>query len=95
MTDNEKLMKYYLKVREKGRIRYSIEQGLIFGFIVFIVSNLINLVDQPFSEVYFSWGGLLNLGMYLIIGIFFYGSFMWWVSGQTIKKNSKIEEKSN
>lgn len=95
MTDNEKLMKHHLKVRNKGRIRYSIEQGLIFGFIVFIVSNLVNLVDRPFSDVYFSWGGLLNLGMYLIIGIFFYGPFMWWLSERTIKKISQIEKKSD
>lgn len=91
MSDNEKLIKYYLKVRKKGRIRYSIEQGLIFALIAFIVSSLLDLVDKPFSEVYFSWNTLLNLGKYIIIGIVISGTFMWWVNGRIIKQFDRVE----
>ena len=92
MTDNDKMREYCLKVRKKGRIRYSIEQGLILGLIAFIIGNLFNLDEKTFAELYFSLKGLISFGILVIIGIAIYGTLMWWVNERTIKKINEFEE---
>ena len=95
MTDDDKLLKNSLKVRNKGRIKYSLEQGLIFGIITFIAGTIFNLDEKSFTEIYFSLRGLLTLGISIIVGFTFYWTIMWKLNERTIKKNGELKEKSN
>lgn len=95
MTDNEKLKEYSLKVRKKGRFRYSLENGIISGFLVFTTSNLINLSEKSLADLYFSGNGILTFGIYVIISFTFYWTIRWRMNESTIKKVIESEGKTN
>lgn len=89
MTDEDKLMEYSLKVQKKGRLRYSLEQGLIFGGLSFFVGNLFNLDEKTFVELYLSWRGLLTFSALFITGFVLYWTLMWKVNMRTIRHLKK------
>ena len=95
MTDEEKLMKYSLKVQRKGRLRYSLEQGLIFGGLCFLVGNLFNLDEKSFVELYLSLRGLLTFAALFIAGFAIYWTLMWKMNERTIQHLKSPDEKTD
>jgi hypothetical protein len=94
MTTGEKeIYQAALKIRQKGRIRYGLINGGILGFIVWILTNSLDLDTYSFSELFLSFKALLKLGLHVLMFILFYATFMWWINERTIKKvEKKMEE---
>lgn len=79
MAENEKLREYCLKIKERGKLKYSLINGaLFFGVIVCYLSvGLIDLFDTPFKEAYFSLIGLKRLIIGILLGILIYSTIIW------------------
>jgi hypothetical protein len=92
-TEQEEVYQAALKIRQKGRIRYGLINGGILGFIVWILTNSMDLDTFSFGELFLSFQALLKLGLHVLMFILFYATFMWWLNERTIKKvEKKMEE---
>ncbi|MCB9310629.1 MAG: hypothetical protein H6567_11280 [Lewinellaceae bacterium] len=74
------------KIREKGRIRYGLENGAFFGFAVFVIVNIWSLTKHSFNEVFLSPAAFTQLLTMLIAGIIGYATIKWWLNERIYKK---------
>ena len=87
MHDQDKKFKEsWEKVQSKGRIQYGLTHGSVFGFVVFILINLISLKDKSLSEVYFSEKALQQMAIMILAGIIGYATLKWWMNQNIYKK---------
>jgi hypothetical protein len=87
MTDKEKLKLYCLKIKEKGRLKYSLINGAFFGVVIcYIGGNLIDLFDTPFNEAFFSFISLKRIIIGLILGVLIYGTLVWNLYMRTLNR---------
>jgi hypothetical protein len=72
--------------RTNGKWMYGLKFGSVFGFIVFIIINLWNLKDQPFTNVFFTSRALNQLISMVLGGILGYSLIAWTMNEKTYEK---------
>jgi len=89
---DEKFIQKWEKTLQKGRFRYFLILGGGWGFFMFVFITLFDLADKSFIEAYFSWKGLMKLGIWLVIGICTYAPILWLYNNRQFKQ---LKEKHN
>jgi prolipoprotein diacylglyceryltransferase len=93
MNDQDRKFKeLWEKRKTKGRWKYGLVHGSAFGFLVFVVINLLNLKDQSISEVYFNNVALSQMLTMVLAGILGYSSVKWWMNEKIYKRIADKEE---
>ncbi|MEZ4909438.1 MAG: hypothetical protein R2774_01120 [Saprospiraceae bacterium] len=89
-ANDAKFKENWDKVRAKGRWRYGLENGAIFGFLIFIIVNVLSLSNQSVTEVFLSPRAFTQMITMVIAGIAGYATIKWWLNERIYKR---IEEK--
>lgn len=94
MAENEKLREYCLKIKEKGRLKYSLINGAFFGVITcYIVCGLVDLFDTPVNEAFFSLISLKRLIIGLGLGMLIYGTLIWNLYMRTLNRIDNAKDR--
>lgn len=91
MHENDiKFKQNWDKVRAKGRWRYGLENGAVFGFLIFVIVNVLSLRNQSINDVFFSPRAFGQMATMVFAGITGYATIKWWLNERIYKR---IEEK--
>jgi prolipoprotein diacylglyceryltransferase len=94
MHDQDKKFKtQWEKTQLKGRWIYGLTHGSTFGFVVFILINLLRLKEESFNDIYLSQYAIKQMMTMIIAGILGYATLKWWMN-QNIYKKIAFREKN-
>lgn len=89
MNDHQ-FVKRWEDIKEKGRLRYSLNQGLKYGvFLTVLMASMDTFKGVPFAVAFFSLTTLVKLLIFSVFGIFVFATFMWWLNSYFYKKMKK------
>lgn len=89
MTTQDPFLKRWGESRKLGRLKYGITQGIIFGVMVFILSNLIKLRVEDFNTLFLTFAAVKGLFVWLVVGILGHWTVMWSLNEYIYRK--KVE----
>ena len=67
-------------IRAKGRLRYAIVNGGLFGLVIFVLVSLVKLGEHSFSSIFLSPDALQEAVSWVVGGILSYGTIVWWMN---------------
>jgi len=82
----EKFIKRWSKTRKIGKIKYQLIFGGTWGLFTSVFIQLLKLENRGLTELYFSRDFLIQLGLFLILGIFGFGLTLWKVNEKKLEK---------
>jgi|GEM_PF-871849 len=86
---DEKFLADWEAVRRRGRLKYGLIHGPIWGVLVFLIHGLFALTDHTFTEAYLS----KDAGIYLLLmvagGILMYTTIMWPINDRFYRKKRR------
>ena len=83
---DKKFIEKWSKTREKGKFNYMIRNGLLWGLFTVILMQLLKLDEKSFRELFLSKLFVVNLLIYMVIGVFGFGYVMWLFSERKYRK---------
>ena len=81
--------------QQKGRWHYGLVNGSVFGLAVFVILNLLNLKDLPFTEVYLTASAISQMLTMVTAGIIGYSTIKWWMNKKIYNKIIEKEKQRN
>ncbi len=88
MNDKEKYMKSFDKFLKLGFWKFSLLNGVVWGVFTYIIFRVLISFDQDAET--FDWNTtLLQLVIWIVMGILFVGPFMWFLVKRQYKKGLK------
>lgn len=91
---NERILKGHLQMRSYGKFKFILRTALLYGFINYLIWNMLKLGDASFSDVYLSLKGLTSFGYGIICGVII-NSFWWWSNENAIRKYESLVNNEN
>lgn len=89
MNDHQ-FVKRWEDIKEKGRLRYALNQGLKYGvFLTVLMALMDTFKGVSFAVAFFSLTTLVKLLIFSIFGVFVFATFMWWLNSYFYKKIKK------
>ena len=74
---DQKFMDYWEKTRGKGRRKFVLKSGLLWGVLTALFTELFSLKEKGITEAFFSLEFVFRLGIFLFFGILLFGFFAW------------------
>ena len=88
---DKKFIEKWSKTREKGKFNFMIRIGLLWGLFTVIFIQLLKLDEMSLRELFLSKFFVINLLIYMVIGIFGFGYVMWLFSERKYHKLNSQE----
>ena len=88
---DKKFIEKWSKTREKGKFNFMIRAGLLFGLFTVIFMQLLKLDEMSFRELFLSKFFVVNLLIYMVIGVFGFGYVMYLFSEKKYRKLTSQE----
>lgn len=88
---DKKFIENWSKTREKGKFNFMIRAGLLYGLITVILMQLLKLDEMSFRELFLSKFFVVNLLIFMVIGVFGFGYVMWLFSERRYRKLTSQE----
>ena len=88
---DKKFIEKWSKTREKGKFNFMIRIGLLWGLFTVIFIQLLKLDEMSLRELFLSKFFVINLLIYMVIGIFGFGYVMWLFSERKYRKLNSQE----
>ncbi len=86
MNDHQ-FFKRWEAIKEKGRFRYALNQGIKYGIFLTVFINVMKLTrGLTFSEAFLTTNILVEWITFTLFGILVFGTFMWWLNDYFYKK---------
>lgn len=63
---NGRILHNHLRIRSFGKLKFIVGIGLLYGFILYLIWNMVKLSDTSFSDLYLSLKGLVSFGYGII-----------------------------
>lgn len=80
MNDHQ-FFKRWKSIKEKGRFRYALTQGIKYGIFLTIFMNVMKMAKGlSFSQAFFSINILVEWLIFTLFGMLVFGTFMWWLN---------------
>lgn len=87
MTDKDaKFIAYWQIVMQRGRWRYALLHGSIFGFLIFLFTFIFSFFDGSLNEIYRIPKVFGTILIFIIGGIIFEGGFTWWMNTKRYRR---------
>ena len=89
---DQKFMDYWEKTRGKGRRKFVLKSGLLWGVLTALFTELFSLREKGIMEAVFSLEFVFRLGIFLIFGILLFGFLAWKLNERkyfTLKETEK------
>ena len=87
----KKFIEKWSKTREKGKFNFMIRIGLLWGLFTVIFIQLLKLDEMSFRELFLSKFFIVNLLIFMVIGVFGFGYVMWLFSERKYRKLNSQE----
>ncbi len=82
--------KHWQTIKEKGRLRYALNQGLKYGVFLTVLMALMDIFKgTSMVEAFFSLTTLVKLVIFSVFGIVVFATFMWWLNNYFYNKIKK------
>lgn len=91
MTIDKNFQAYWNRVREKGKFRYCLLQGVRFGGILYIVNGLINFPNDTFTHAFFSLNAVWRICFGFILGGILAGPLFWRINEKSVRKKEQLD----
>ena len=88
---DKKFIEKWSKTREKGKFNFMIRIGLLWGLFTVIFIQLLKLDEMSFRELFLSKFFVVNLLIFMVIGVFGFGYVMWLFSERKYRKLNSQE----
>ena len=88
---DKKFIEKWSKTREKGKFNFMIRIGLLWGLFTVIFIQLLKLDEMSFRELFLSKFFIVNLLIFMVIGVFGFGYVMWLFSERKYRKLNSQE----
>ena len=88
---DKKFIEKWSKTREKGKFNYMIRNGLLWGLFTVILTQLLKLDEMSFRELFLSKFFVINLLIFMVIGVFGFGYVMWLFAEKKYRKLNSQE----
>ena len=88
---DKKFIEKWSKTREKGKFKFMIKSGFLFGLFTVIIMQLLKLDEMSFRELFLSNFFVVNLLIHMVVGVFGYGYVMWLFSEIKYRKLNSQE----
>lgn len=88
MTEKDKkFIAYWETVIRRGRMKYALLNGLLFGFTIFLFTFMYSFFfDAELDEMYKVPRIFVSLMVYWVAGMVFEGGYTWWMNSKRYKK---------
>lgn len=87
MTDKEaKFVAYWEATMKRGRIRYALLHGSIFGFLIFLFTFIFSFLDDSYDEMFVVPKVFDSILIFIIGGSIFEGGYTWWMNTKKYRK---------
>ena len=87
----KKFIEKWSKTREKGKFNFMIRIGLLWGLFTVIFIQLLKLDEMSLRELFLSKFFVINLLIFMVIGVFGFGYVMWLFSERKYRKLNSQE----
>jgi hypothetical protein len=91
---NERILEGHLRMRSFGKFKFIVRTAVLYGFIHYLIWNLVKLGDASFSDVYLSLKGLAVFGYGIICGVLI-SSLWWWNNENAIREYERLVHNEN
>ena len=88
---DKKFIEKWSKTRGKGKFNFMIRVGLLWGLFTVILMQLLKLDEMSFRELFLSKFFVVNLIIYMVIGVFGFGYVMYLFSEKKYRKLNSQE----
>lgn len=89
MNDHQ-FFKRWEAIKQKGRFRYALTQGIKYGIFLTVFMNVIKMSKGlSFSQSFFSLTILFEWLIFTLFGILIFGTFMWWLNNYFFGKKNQ------
>ena len=85
-------MDYWEKTRGKGRRKFVLKSGLLWGVLTALFTELFSLNEKGIMEAFFSLEFVFRLGIFLIFGILLFGFLAWKLNERKYFKLKETEK---
>lgn len=87
MTEKEtKFVAYWEIVMHRGRLRYALLHGSIFGFLIFLFTFIFSLLDDSYDKMFAIPNIFATLLIFIIGGIIFEGGYTWFMNTKKYRR---------
>ena len=87
MTAKEtKFVAYWEATMKRGRVRYALLHGCIFGFLIFLFTFIFSFLDDSYDEMFVVPKVFVSLLIFIIGGIIFEGGYTWWMNTKKYRR---------
>jgi len=85
-TKEAKFVAYWEATMKRGRLRYALLHGSIFGFLIFLFTFIFSFLDDSYDEMFVVPKVFGSLLIFIIGGIIFEGGYTWWMNTKKYKR---------
>ncbi len=83
---NEQFTNKWDMIRSKGRMRYAVVNGGLFGLVIYVIVSLLKLGEYSFEEIFFTPNALREAASWVFGGMLSYGTIVWWMNEKAYKR---------
>lgn len=87
MTEKDaKFVAYWEVVMKRGRLRYALLHGSIFGFLIFLFTFIFSFFDGSLDEMFKMPKVVVSMLIFIVGGIIFEGGYTWWMNTKRYRR---------
>lgn len=87
MTEKEtKFVAYWESTMQRGRWRYALLHGSIFGFLIFLFTFIFSFLDDSYDKMFVVPNVFVSILIFIIGGIIFEGGYTWWMNTKKYRR---------
>ncbi len=88
MNDHQ-FFKRWEAIKQKGRFRYALNQGIKYGIFLTIFINVMKMMKGlSFSQAFLSLNIFVEWVVFTLFGMLIFGTFMWWLNNYFYSKKN-------
>lgn len=94
MTEkDQKFVSYWEEVMQRGRLKYALLNGFLFGLAIFLFTFLGSYIfDEQMGELYKPPQVFIGILIFWVGGMIFEGGYTWWMN---MKRYKRLTSNSN
>ena len=87
MTEKDKkFIVYWEGVMKRGRLKYALLHGALFGVLIFLFTFIFSFFDDSLDVMFRAPKILITFLVFCIGGMVFEGGYTWWMNTKRYKK---------